>query len=470
MKSGGGSGAFLLALLVVAGALQVTIHAASTPANNVAIQWNKLGTTLTCSNPGFRVFGTGLILPHLHLAQWHALLALKGTGDCSTEEAVVAYASHRVLSEYFPFMKDISIDTLLTDQINALGWSKSQQKLGKRLGAAVALEVLEKKYVREYGLKELKDELTARIATHTPGLFSYHNNTLAGQQAQEFITYINSRAFVVPDPVEYIEDYLHEIRPPRVPSDAWDAQYKELINIGRADWPGRTKEMNNTAAIYGCYIDGHCSLEDLSFKVARIVLPSETSLYDTVVLFAKIAVACYDATVVNINVQWGYSFWRPFLAFRNGDPRHAPIPTWTPFSDNPFHPEYPSGTACVISAGITTLQNFFGNKVVSFSLDHGTVLPGCLVPAGTHIGVRHYSALHKIVREAQNGRMYAGGHWNISVIDGIKVGAKVANYVEKHWGRSKTSPYGVLPNSIYLNVVAKQPKKAGDFSPITMSY
>jgi hypothetical protein len=64
--------------------------------------------------------------------------------------------------------------------------------------------------------------------------------------------------------------------------------------------------------------------------------------------------------------------------------------------------------------------------------------------------------------------MYAGGHWNISVRDGATVGARVAEYVEKNWGRPKTAPYGVLPSGFYLDVVAKQPKKAGEFRPVTV--
>lgn len=448
----------------------VTVQA--TPIDNVAVQWNSLGTTLICSSSGFSVFGTGIILPHLHLAQWHALLALKGTGGCTTEEAVVAYASHRVLSHYFPFWQDFALDPLLAGQVGALGLSDSQLKLAKRLGTAVALEVLEKADVpKEFGLKDIKDGLNARLQDHTPGLFSYHNNTAAGVNAAIFVNPVMVRPFVVPDAIEYIEDHLDDIKPPPVPSDAWDAQYKALKDIGRVDWEGRTKEINITAAIYSCFNTGHCNLETLSFKVARTVLPSDTSLYDTVLLFAKISVACHDATVVTGNLQWGYSFWRPFMAFRNGDPRHPPIPSWTPFADNPFHPEYPSGTATVISAGITALQNFFGDKVVSFSLDRGSVNPqfACAYGGGV-LGVRHYKSLAAIVKEAQFGRMYAGAHWNISVIDGATVGARVANYVEKQWGRAKTTPMGVLPNPHYLNIVAKQPKKVGEFSPVTVGY
>ncbi|KAG0616826.1 hypothetical protein M758_5G144300 [Ceratodon purpureus] len=455
------------ALLLHIGAIQATLI------DNVAVQWNSLGSTLICNSNGFRVFGTGVMLPHLHLAQWHALLALKETGTCTTEEAVVAYASHRVLSHYFPFWQDLAIDPLLTAQVIALKLSDSQLKLAKRLGTAVALDILSKQDVpKEFGQKDIKDELNARLKQGlTPGLFSYHNNTPAGIAEAVFINPVIIRTFVVPDAVDYIEDHMDDIKPPAVPSDAWDAEYEALKDIGRVDWPGRTTEMNITAAIYGCFHTGHCSLETLSFKVARTVLPADTSLYNTVLLFAKIGVACHDATVVLGNIQWGYSFWRPFMAFRNGDPRHAPNPSWTPFSDNPYHPEYPSGTVAVLSAGMTTLQSFFGDKDVAFSLERGTILPGfpCAYTGG-ELGTRHYKSLADLVKESQNGRMYAGGHWNISVIDGLTVGARVSKYVEKKWGRAKTVPMGVLPDPHYMNIVAKQPDKAGQFSPVTLTY
>lgn len=456
----------LCAILLHTAAVQATLN------DNVATQWNSLGSYLICNSPGFRVFGTAQILPNLHLAQWHALLALKETGACTTEEAVVGYASHRVLSNYFPFWQDMVIDPLLTAQVTALKLSDSQMKLAKRLGTAVALDVLGKEGIeKEFGLKEIKDELIARLKQGlTPGLFSFHNNTPAGIANQVLINPVIYRTFVIPDAVEYIEDHLDDIKPPAVPSDAWDAEWDTLKDIGRIDWKGRTREMNITAAIYGCYSTAHCSLETLSFLVARTVLPAETSLYDTVLLYAKIAVACHDATVVVGTLQSGYSFWRPFIAYRNGDPRHKPIPTWTPFSDNPFHPEYPSGTATVLSAGITTLQSFFGDKEVAFSLDRGMTAPGVPCAYEGVLGTRHYKSLAEIVREAQNGRMYCGAHWNISVIDGVTVGARVSKYVEKKWGKAKTVPLGVLPEPHYLNIVAKQPKKAGEWSPVTLTY
>ena len=55
---------------------------------------------------------------------------------------MVAYASHKILANYFPFQLDLAIDPLLQGQLNALQLSESEEKLGKRLGQAVAIDLL----------------------------------------------------------------------------------------------------------------------------------------------------------------------------------------------------------------------------------------------------------------------------------------------------------------------------------------
>lgn len=109
-----------------------------------AVQWHRLFCNLCCTSSG-RLIEPSIIFSQLHLAQWHALLALKHTGvRVSIEEAVVAYASHRILANYFPFQLDLAVDPLLQGQLNTLQLSESEEKLGKRLAQAVAIDLLRK--------------------------------------------------------------------------------------------------------------------------------------------------------------------------------------------------------------------------------------------------------------------------------------------------------------------------------------
>lgn len=69
--------------------------------DNVAFQWTDLLNTLLCTQ--FAAPLTAGIQQQLHLSQWHALLALRGIGGGTKEEAVVAYASWKILGHYFSF-------------------------------------------------------------------------------------------------------------------------------------------------------------------------------------------------------------------------------------------------------------------------------------------------------------------------------------------------------------------------------
>ena len=78
VKSWAWLGMFLLAL-------SLSVHKGAAENNNVAVQWNRLFCTLFCTGSGIPV-EPNIIYSQLHLAQWHALLALKDTGSCTTEE------------------------------------------------------------------------------------------------------------------------------------------------------------------------------------------------------------------------------------------------------------------------------------------------------------------------------------------------------------------------------------------------
>lgn len=73
---------------------------------------------LFCSNNGLKV-EPNIILAQLHLAHWHALLALNDTWGLH-HQAVIAYASHKILANYFPFSLDILIDPLSIVQLSIL--------------------------------------------------------------------------------------------------------------------------------------------------------------------------------------------------------------------------------------------------------------------------------------------------------------------------------------------------------------
>ncbi|KAG0609903.1 hypothetical protein M758_7G022700 [Ceratodon purpureus] len=446
---------------------------------SVVLEWTDLHDWLLCSDvrqvagPGVEIVGAlaGQIhFVQFHLSQWHALIALEDTGSCTTESAVVAYASHRILSHYYPWAIDKFIDPLLNRHITTLKLSTSQSLLGQRIGEAVADEVASKrKTPKPFSLRAVKSTLTAASPHPTPGLYRYLNASAAGQDAMNFVLHnaALSNTFLLKDPLEFIKNHiLGAVRAPKVPSPEFDRNWDALKDIGRIDWPGRTLIMNLTADYYGCQRvnSSTCSIDGKMHKVMRAILPPKATVAETVTLLAKLSVAIFDTGVVLDTLQYGFWFWRPVMAFRSGDAHHAAIPSWTPYAFTPPHPEFPSGTVINVAAAVRILELHFGDDVGAFSVPgSGVNLPSCGT-AGLLEPTFNYTSLADVVHTAQLARMYAGAHWNSSVEAAALAGRRVGEWIHEHW--AQRTPTGVLPDSKYLKVVAKLPNKAGEWSPI----
>lgn len=464
------SRAVLAVLPVVLLVLILTSARGAAAQDNVSVQWIRLFMQLFCSTTGI-TFESSILMATLNLAQWHALIALKRTGGCTTEEAVVAYASRTVLQNYFPFSSDVLIDPLLDRQLEDLQLTATQKRLAKRLGKGVAKRLIDKRSpLREFLVQEVRNAIKTR--QDRPGLFGYVPGTPHNETAPLVTHYYSlEQPFVLPNAVDFVKEYLGDLKPPKVPSNAWDAAYDSLVNLGRIDWPGRTAAMNRTADLFSCskeevsFTTVGCNSDMFWINAAINSVPKKTPLYDVVTLLAKMSVAMHETQIVVMTMKDGYWFWRPADAFRTGDERHAPFPNWTPWAYTFFDPEYPSGTVAIFSTGATVLQSFFGKKIVPFSIEGSGVFgANCVHTPGAPIGTRRYDSIHAAVEESILGRIYSGAHYNSSTRDGEIVGATVANYVLNNW--AKSTPSGVLPDTEHLNIFVELPKEQRQFLPV----
>uniref|UniRef100_A0A7I4CEC7 Uncharacterized protein n=1 Tax=Physcomitrium patens TaxID=3218 RepID=A0A7I4CEC7_PHYPA len=135
-----------LAILVVA-------TGAGSKIDNIAVQWNALFSTIICNTPAV-IADHNIIFVRYQLAQWHALIAHKTTGSCTSQKIVIAN-SRQVLANYFSSRVEEQIDPLLVHQIRVLRPSGLKQKFRKQLGEAVALDLIRKRTpAREFILQE----------------------------------------------------------------------------------------------------------------------------------------------------------------------------------------------------------------------------------------------------------------------------------------------------------------------------
>lgn len=185
---------------------------ATAAVNNVAFQWTDLLNTLFCGQSAAPL--TAGIQQQLHLSQWHALLALRGIGGGTTEEAVVAYASFKILGHYFPFSQvvDVSIGPLLDAQLREAKLTLPQQMLAQRIGEAVALSNIQKRgsLSSEFTLGAVKRALRAAKDPAPTGVFRFFDDSPAGRDAATFFFNVLTvwKPFVIPDPIEFVRTYF----------------------------------------------------------------------------------------------------------------------------------------------------------------------------------------------------------------------------------------------------------------------
>ncbi|KAG0605912.1 hypothetical protein M758_9G097600 [Ceratodon purpureus] len=371
--------------------LLLQLCAASATIDNVAVQWNSYLSDIMCSN-GIPFLHANTYYSQLHLAQWHALIALKHipsevSSNSTTEEAAVAYASRAVL----------------TSQLKTINLTPSQTKLAKQVAEAVALRLVQNRLIGDPGEDYLLGAATDALDADrhpAPGIYRY-DSAPDGLPSRFFASLGKTKPYILPNPIAFRKTFLRKFKPP--------------ANAG--PYPGSL-----------------CT-QTMFWPLAAIeLLPPSTSLAATVELFAKLHVAIHDATVLGSSMQWAYWFWRPMTAFRTGDRDHEPIPDWTSFDPYNAHPEYPSLTTSIAGAGSRVLERWLeshGVKDGPFTVAT-TPAPPSDYP-GRVIKPRQYASLDAAVKDAQLGRMYAGAHFNGSTRAGAAIGAIVADYVEMNW-------------------------------------
>ena len=207
--------------------------------------------------------------------------------------------------------------------------------------------------------------------------------------------------------------------PPRLTSRAYARDLNEVKALGRADSTVRTPDQTETAMFWS-----ENAFQQWGRNLRTLAGARHLGARDSARLLTMAHVAAADALVGCFEAKYHYRFWRPVHAIAradtDGNPATSPDPTWTSLLVV-NHPEYPSAHACFTSALTDAVAAFFGTVQVPLTLDSAAT------------GTSHaYRNLDEVVREVRLARIAAGLHYRHSMIDGERLGRRVARHVIHH--------------------------------------
>jgi hypothetical protein len=204
--------------------------------------------------------------------------------------------------------------------------------------------------------------------------------------------------------------------PPSIYRERFRRDFEEVKSLGALDSTIRTPEQTEIALFWpeGSHITWN--------HIAEIVAGQYNhSLVENARLFALLNFAQADGAITAFDSKYTYNFWRLVTAIQEGvsnGRRSLPAdPTWFPLQQTPAHPDYTSQHAVLGSAVATVLAFFFGTDRVPFSVT-------------TSLGVpRSFQSFSEAAEENGNSRVYIGFHFRSAVVDGMKQGREVGDWV-----------------------------------------
>jgi hypothetical protein len=401
-----------------AAAAILSIPAAPALAANAVSFWNETAITTSAVHLGRAPAVSPIDLAYVHAAIYDVVVALRG-GYCpyavvladvppgASLDAAIAAAAHRVLVSMFP------IDQTYIDDRYATALGAIAEGPSKSDGVALGEEVAERLLASRSG--DGWNAVVPYAPGSGPGVWLPTPPAFAAPAAPRISL---MRPFTFDDPARFRTD-----PPPALTSTQWADDYNEVQSIGSATSVTRTPADTEMARFYG---------EHAGIQYARIFrdLAAEKGLSteQSARLFAMLYVTSADAIIGCWDSKYHYSFWRPVTAIRAGDTDGNPLTAadsqWTPLLTTPNHPEYPSAHGCFTASLAETLATFFGTKRVGITLT--STFPGSGSP-------RTFESTDQMIREIVDARVYAGIHYRTSVVRGVVLGRRVAQWVGKHY-------------------------------------
>ena len=139
-------------------------------------------------------------------------------------------------------------------------------------------------------------------------------------------------------------------------------------------------------------------------------------VYKTVAAYAKTSIAIADAFISCWDEKYRSNLIRPETLINQTIDEN-----WYPVLQTPPFPEYTSGHSVVSGAASVALTDFFGDNI---SFDDDTELV-------YDLPIRSFKSFNHAAEEAAISRLYGGIHYRKAIVEGLRQGRELGNFVSK---------------------------------------
>jgi hypothetical protein len=215
--------------------------------------------------------------------------------------------------------------------------------------------------------------------------------------------------------------------PPATDSYRYYMAQREVLAVGDLTSTERPAHLADVARFY----NGIGNTYGVRLIAPQLSRARGDSLSENARNFALIAMAVNDAFIASFEGKYHYRVWRPETAIRagadDGNQWTAGDTSFMPFITTPCFPSYPSNHASGSSAGLEMMRRLYGAAGHDLTLEN-PALPGVAL---------HYTALHEVLADVSDARVYGGIHFRFDQEAGDRLGHEVAKFVEKEFLRPR---------------------------------
>ena len=401
--------AILLAVLVVVGLATSVKADAVSDWNAIAVQ-----ATVTAARPG----PSGVLdIAMVHAAIYDAVQAIEGEyqpyyvdipGAGGSPVAATAKAAHDVLVNRFP-AQAAALDVAYQNYLTANGISSNDKGItvGERAAAAIISSracdgsfpnPAPTPFVGGTGIGEWRPTPPANSAMN-PG---------------PWLGVV--KPFTLTRPSQF-----RSPPPPRLTSRQYAVDYNEVKSLGALNSTTRTAAQTDQAQFWA----GNFVVM-MNALVRQLSDSQVDGIADTSRLFALTSMAQADAIITVWNDKANYNFWRPITAIQNGhldgNARTIGDPAWTPLIATPPYPDYSSGANGLTGSTMRTLENYFENDDIKFSITTTNTGP-------TNDDTRYFVSFSGAAQEVVDARILLGIHFRFADEASRTIGYRVADHV-----------------------------------------